>query len=226
MTLKHKKFKPLLPFFTLLICLVIAGTVFTKEPFRISEKLLNQAETSHGKDAVDRLIKWQNLIRLLDTAEEPEKLEKVNSFFNETIMFVNDIDLYGVKDYWATPIEFLSRGAGDCEDYSIAKFFTLKALGIDEGKLKITYVKALQYNIAHMVLSYYSEPGGEPVILDNLIDSITPAGQRTDLLPVFSFNGVGLWSAKERGQGKSASTDSNRLKAWRELQEKMSRNEM
>ncbi|MFO7786119.1 MAG: transglutaminase-like cysteine peptidase [Desulfatiglandales bacterium] len=204
------------------MCLALAGSVFTKETFRISEKVLKEAETGHGKDAVERLIQWQNLIRGDTSATDLEKLEKVNTFFNETILFVSDIDLYGVKDYWATPIEFLAMGAGDCEDFAIAKFFTLKALGIGEDKLNITYVKALQYNIAHMVLSYYSEPGAEPLILDNLVDSIKPAGRRTDLLPVFSFNGTGLWSAKQRGQGKPAGSGSSRLKHWRDLQERMS----
>jgi predicted transglutaminase-like cysteine proteinase len=144
-----------------------------------------------------------------------EKLAKVNSFFNK-LSYAEDIDLWGLQDYWATPIEFLCRGAGDCEDYAIAKYFTLKALGVLEEKLKITYVKALEQNRSHMVLAYYNHPGDEPLILDNLIDSIKPASQRTDLSPIFSFNGSGLWMAQQRN------TSGVRLKKWDELMRKMS----
>ncbi|HDR16065.1 MAG TPA: sulfate adenylyltransferase [Desulfobacteraceae bacterium] len=176
----------------------------------------------YGGDSVDRLLQWQELIHRNDSSTNHEKLEKVNSFFNGLIEFVDDIDLYGVRDYWATPIEFLARGAGDCEDFAIAKFFTLKMMGVKEDKLNITYVKALSYNIHHMVLTYYEEPGAEPLVLDNLVDSIEPAGNRPDLLPIFSFNGTGLWLAKERGRGKSAGS-SSRLKAWRDLLQRMAK---
>jgi predicted transglutaminase-like cysteine proteinase len=204
--------------------IVLAGvdTVYTKQTFRISEKVLENVGRMHGGDSVDRLLQWQELIHRNDSSNNHEKLEKVNSFFNGLIEFVDDIELYGVRDYWATPIEFLARGAGDCEDFAIAKFFTLKMMGVKEDKLNITYVKALSYNIHHMVLTYYEEPGAEPLVLDNLVDSIEPAGNRPDLLPIFSFNGTGLWLAKERGRGKSAGS-SSRLKAWRDLLQRMAK---
>jgi len=174
----------------------------------------------HGESSVNRLLQWQDLIRQDESITDRQKLEKVNSFFNELIEFVDDVAIYGVKDYWATPIEFLARGAGDCEDFAIAKFFTLKTMGVEEAKLNIAYVKALRYNIHHMVLTYYPEPGVEPLVLDNLVDHINPAGKRPDLLPIFSFNGTGLWLAKERGRGKSAGS-SSRLKAWSGLLHRM-----
>ena len=116
--------------------------------------------------------------------------------------------MWGVKDYWATPLEFLSRGAGDCEDYSIAKYFTLKELGVSEKKMRITYVKALKLRQAHMVLTYFETPRSVPLVLDNLIPTIKPATQRKDLLPVYSFNGSGLWLAKSRGSGKKVGSSS------------------
>ena len=119
----------------------------------------------------------------------------------------------------------LARCAGDCEDFAIAKFFTLKAMGVDEDKLNITYVKALQYNVHHMVLTYYSEPGAVPLVLDNLIDSIAPATKRPDLMPIFTFNGTGLWLAKQRGKGKLAGS-SSKLKAWGDLLQRMEGNEL
>jgi len=205
--------------------LVIAGPVLTELVFHFDKEFLKKAEEKCGKEAPARFSTWEDLIYQDKSPPDREKLEKVNHFFNSRIEFVSDIDLWGVQDYWATPIEFLCKKAGDCEDFAIAKFFTLKAMGVAEEKLNITYVKALQYNIAHMVLTYYSEPGAEPLVLDNLVDSINPASKRTDLLPVFSFNGAGLWTAKERGKGKLAGS-SDRLKPWQNLLQKMSENKL
>ncbi|HRZ78172.1 MAG TPA: transglutaminase-like cysteine peptidase, partial [Bacteroidales bacterium] len=94
-----------------------------------------------------------------------------------TARFVSDAELYGVADYWATPTEFIARGAGDCEDFAIAKYATLKAMGMDVAKLRITYVKSLTLDQAHMVLAYYPTPDAEPLILDNLNRLIKSAGQ-------------------------------------------------
>ncbi|NOR71630.1 MAG: sulfate adenylyltransferase, partial [Methylomarinum sp.] len=154
---------------------------------------------------------------------EKEKLKQVNDFFNQRIEFVDDIYLWGVNDYWATPIEFLAKGAGDCEDYSIAKYFTLKELGVSESKMRITYVKALKLNQAHMVLTYFSSPRAVPIVLDNLIPQIKSATDRKDLLPVYSFNGSGLWLAKARGSGKRVGS-SGRLNLWAELKQRMLNN--
>ncbi len=209
----------------LVACLAVAGPVGPREIFQISERVLQTAEAKYGREAAARLIRWQDLIRRDGGADDREKLEKVNAFFNDMIQFVDDIALYGVKDYWATPFEFIARAAGDCEDFAIAKFFTLKAMGVAEERLNITYVKALQYGIHHMVLTYYSHPGAEPLVLDNLIDTIHPASRRSDLLPIFSFNGTGLWLAKERGRGKLTGS-SSRLKAWEGLQARMAGDEL
>ena len=210
----------------LLICLAVATQVRTEEDFHLGRDVLRKAEDGYGVDAADRLRRWEALIKDGDGATDLEKLRQVNSFFNEMIRFVDDIDLYGVKDYWATPLEMLVRQAGDCEDFAIAKFFTLKALGVAEEKLNIAYVKSLQYNMMHMVLTYYGHPGTEPLVLDNLIDEIHPASRRPDLMPIFSFNGTGLWLAKERGQGKYTGSSSRRLKAWGNLLQRMADNAM
>ena len=72
-----------------------------------------------------------------------------------------------------------------------------------------------------MVLTYYPAPGAEPLVLDNLVDSIKPSSQRADLLPVYSLNGSGLWLANQRGKGKLVG-DSDRLKHWRTLIDRIS----
>lgn len=203
--------------------LLITGSVFTGEKFHIEQNVLQKAQEKYGQEARMRLVSWEDVLKRYSGAMDGEKLKKINSFINEKTVFVNDTDLYGVKDYWSTPVEFLSRGAGDCEDYAIAKYFSLKMMGISEEKLRIAYVKALQYNIFHMVMLYYSNPGAEPLILDNLVTTIKPASERRDLLPIFTFNGAGLWLAHDRGQGKLAGK-SSRLSAWNDLLQRMAEN--
>lgn len=219
-TITHK-FKWISRLLIFIIGLIISGPVITGENFRLNKDLLKKAEIKYGKDALRRLSSWEDLIRQDKSTSDLQKIEKVNTFFNKMIIFVNDADLWGVNDYWATPIETLCRGAGDCEDFAIAKYFTLRAMGVADNKLNISYVKALQYNMHHVVLAYYSKPGAEPVILDNLIDTIELASKRTDLMPIFSFNGTGLWLAHQRGQGKLAGA-SSRIVPWQELLSKMS----
>lgn len=84
----------------------------------------------------------------------------------------------------------------------------------------MTYVKALRPNQAHMVVTYYSTPKAIPLVLDNLIADILPATQRKDLIPVYSFNGSGLWLAKSRGKGQKVGK-SDRLKRWQNLLDRM-----
>ncbi len=208
---------------------IFLGAIFcafiVSAQFEISAVLLNKIQQKFGAEAITRVQLWQDLMKTDKNLPDQEKLKLVNQFFNRQIEFVDDIYLWGVKDYWATPIEFLVRGAGDCEDYSIAKYFTLKELGISEKKMRITYVKALKLRQAHMVLTYFETPRSVPVVLDNLISTIKLAIERKDLLPVYSFNGSGLWLAKARGSGKRVG-DSSRLNMWESLKARMLSNEL
>jgi len=166
-----------------------------------------------------RIDAWQRLLASEKQQTDQERLEVVNQFFNRQLRYQEDIDLWHEVDYWATPIQSLIKGAGDCEDYAIAKYFSLRRLGIPADKLRITYVKALRQNRAHMVLTYYSSPDAMPLVLDSLIDAIKPASQRTDLLPVYAFNGEGLWLTGAAGNKKVG--DTKRLSRWQDLLKKM-----
>ncbi len=126
-----------------------------------------------------------------------------------------------MNDYWASPLEFLGAGGGDCEDYSIAKYFSLLELGVPDERLRMVYVKALTYQQFHMVVAYYPTPSAVPLILDNINGAIQPATQRRDLVPIFSFNGSHLWLMKERGRGEMAGS-SSRLMLWTQLQQRLS----
>lgn len=185
-----------------------------------SEAFLARIEAKHDRFARQRFEEWQALIEDSKNLPEKEKLEVVNTFFNSNVQFIDDIMLWGREDYWATPAEMLAVGAGDCEDYSIAKYFTLKDLGVDEDKLRITYVKAIELDQAHMVLTYYETTRSMPLVLDNLIAEIEPANRRDDLVPVYSFNGAGLWLAKSRSEGQRVG-DSSRLSLWQDLEKRM-----
>ncbi|OWQ93934.1 hypothetical protein CDN99_02890 [Roseateles aquatilis] len=148
--------------------------------------------------------------------DERDRLALVNNFFNQRIAFKDDMEVWGQIDYWATPLEMLDKGAGDCEDYAIAKYMSLQSAGVAPAKLRMVYVRA-QFQgrpQAHMVLAYYPQPDAEPLILDNINPEIRPASLRPDLTPVFSFNGEGLWT------GVGATTAGNplvRLSMWRDL---------
>ena len=129
----------------------------------------------------------QKLILELQHKEEKVILEKVNDFFNK-VDYSTDEDTYDLKDYWATPFEFLARDEGDCEDYAIAKYLLLKHLGINSNKMYLTYVNVIDYNASHMVLSYFETQNSVPLILDNFEEELLLATQRTDLKPVHYFN--------------------------------------
>jgi len=166
-----------------------------------------------------RIDDWQNLLVSQKQLSEKDKLDVVNRFFNKQLRYVEDIDLWGQVDYWETPIEALWKGAGDCEDYAIAKYFSLRHLGVASEKLRITYVKALTQNRAHMVLTYYASPEAMPLVLDSLIDAIKPASQRPDLLPVYSFNAEGMWLSGAKSNQKVG--DTKRLSRWQDVLKKM-----
>ena len=151
----------------------------------------------------------------LKNANEDEKLLKVNNFFNQ-VTYKSDMSVWGVKDYWATRMEFLGRDKGDCEEYATAKYFTLKQLGVPTSKMYLSYVKATKQKIAHMVLTYYHKPGATPIVLDNVNKKLKLASKRTDLRPIYSFNASGLWQAKNKGKS-SQKVGRNNLKNWKSL---------
>jgi len=189
------------------------------ETLLLDEKVLSYIEQKYGMPARSRLESWDSLMRINRNIPESEKLSRVNDFFNQ-LRFISDDNHWQKKDYWATPIEFLSTNGGDCEDFALAKYFTLRELGVSDKKLRLTYVKAIRLNQAHMVLSYFETPSSEPFLLDNLDTEIRLASKRRDLVPVYSFNGKGLWLAKEREQGRLVGK-SSRIGRWTDIIERM-----
>lgn len=149
------------------------------------------------------LIDWQRVLMDSKDLAVVDKLRRVNEFFNRRIQFSNDQQIWRQSDYWATPMETLAKGQGDCEDFTIAKYFTLLSMDVPMEQLRLIYVKARiggsasTIQQAHMVLAYYPSSDTEPLVLDNLITDIRPAARRPDLQPVFSFNSQGIFSGAE-----------------------------
>ncbi len=184
-----------------------------------NQHLFDWVEKQYGEPARQRVEDLQTLVTLHLKDREVDKLAEVNRFFNK-VRYDEDYELWDQKDYWATPFEVLGLNAADCEDYALPKYFTLASMGVPEEKLRVTYVKSITLKQAHMVLAYYSSPAAEPVILDNLIPDIKPATARTDLVPVYSFNGADLWLSVNRVEGKKVG-GSDRIKRWQNFQKKL-----
>jgi len=202
----------------ILVLSLLCGAVLGAVDLDRMERL---ALSRHGPNTAKTVAEWRRTIDAVKSLTDRQKVERVNQFINSRVRWVEDIDNWLQKDYWATPLETLSRQAGDCEDYSILKYVTLLLAGVDVNKLRITYVKADVdgTDIAHMVLAYYPEPAAEPLILDNLVDVASPASSRTDLKPVYGFNSNGLWvGGAARPQIRDPAA---RLSRWRDLLQRM-----
>nr|WP_256261080.1 transglutaminase-like cysteine peptidase [Shewanella sp. NIFS-20-20] len=187
-------------------------------------KITRALSARYGERAGMRSTAWFKVLHANQMSSEADKLAAVNGFFN-LFRFVDDSKLWGDSNYWATPLEFIGANGGDCEDFAIAKFFSLLQLGIPEEKMRITMVKATSVNQYHMVLTYYETPGSIPLVLDNLDPQIKLATKRKDLLPVYSFNGKQLWLNKEKGQGKLAGSAS-KLEKWNNLRQRLNVNNL
>lgn len=115
--------------------------------------------------------------------------KNVNKLMNEKKYIVDDKN-WGKSDYWATPIEFLKYG-GDCEDFAIAKYTALRALGVPENRMRLLILQDLKKNMPHAVLVVYSEKG--PMILDNQIKEMRQADTIAHYKPIFSINRDAWW---------------------------------
>ena len=184
------------------------------------DRMLLLASQRYGNAGAASVVAWREMLTMSSADPEVSKLKRVNTFFNQKVRFDDDSKIWGVADYWATPLEVMGRGEGDCEDFAIAKYVTLRLMGVPSSKMRLTYVKARlggpqsQIVQAHMVLSYYQAPEDEPLILDNLITDIRPASRRPDLTTVFGFNAEGLWVG---GGVPRVTRSSQRLSRWQSV---------
>ena len=185
------------------------------------ERLRSGMQSRYGAAGVQRLGQWLTMLQAQKDRSLQHQLTVVNEFWNRAVVQTEDSMLWAQPDYWATPLETLGKGAGDCEDYVIGKYFSLLRLGVPGEKLRLIYVRARMggvgstQSIAHMVLGYYETPMAEPLVLDSMVDFLLPSSQRKDLTPVFSFNAQGVYVAG----AQPSSVD--RITRWRDLLTRM-----
>jgi len=173
---------------SLLLCnLASAQSLITKQVELDSKK-------KYGYQAQNRFIDIKSsLLDRLQNESDIKKLNFVNTWVNGT-SYASDKSVYGVSDYWATLYEFIGKNKGDCEDYTIAKYYILKELGIDPKRMKFTYViyKDRRGKLtSHMVLAYLKVPKPKSkkdiLILDNNNRFILPASKRSDIVKVIKM---------------------------------------
>lgn len=182
------------------------------------ETVARRAEQQFGREGGRRLNQWFSVLdRLAHESDARARLAEVNGFWNTAIREAEDMAVWRRDDYWATPLEALGRGRGDCEDFVIGKYFSLVHLGVPPEKLRLIYVRAQVdgRSVAHMVLGYYDKPDSEPLILDNLVHRIEPASRRRDLTPVFSFNAHAVFVKGSQSAGV------DRITRWQDLLARM-----
>jgi predicted transglutaminase-like cysteine proteinase len=203
--------------FTLFFIMAAIVAILLGSPeFSIAKVFMDKIEREYGIFAKRRAFALVQMINEARDLDEMGKMEKVNDFFNQT-PYALDKETWGVSDYWATRYEFIGKDKADCEDYVIAKYFTLRDLGIPASKLFMTYAKSLKFKTAHMVLTYYATPRSLPLVLDNYNYKILPASQRDDLIPIYSFSGDELFNAKQAQIGKMVPAAAKQNRPWDEL---------
>jgi predicted transglutaminase-like cysteine proteinase len=200
--------------------MIIVNLAYAQKPY-VDKKTLKRIERKYKRFAKKRFFYQQKTLNSLKKATEEEKLDGVNRFYND-VRYMSDRKVYGKKDYWATPLEFLGKDKGDCEDYVISKYFALLYLGVSSKKLFFTYVRSTKFKAAHMVLTYFKTPRSEPLILDNNNQKIFPASKRKDLRPIYNFNGESLTKATRKGNGAKVNSQKANTK-WNELKRNMKR---
>ncbi len=185
------------------------------DPAALQQQLLAR----FGRERVALLTDWLHAVSQSKAVEDEAKLVRINDFINRNILYDSDHGIWQQSDYWATPLETIGQGAGDCEDFAIIKYVSLRMAGVADHKLRLIYVKARVDSFggstqqAHMVLAYYATPNASPLILDNLDKQIQAASKRSDLQPVFSFNSEAIYAGAS-GKEKSTIGGIGRLSRW------------
>lgn len=183
----------------------------------VSNSEVSKARTQYGELAARRLQALQTLIEDNQTRPERLKLNLVNDFFSK-VTFRDDKHVWRKTDYWATPAELLAKDQGDAEDFAIAKYFSLLALGVDQKKIYFSYVTSTRLKKSHIVLTYFRSPRSEPLVLDSLTDRILRASARKDLIPIYSFNAKDLQNNSQSGSKKDFS---NSMHQWSQMLNRM-----
>ena len=136
---------------------------------------------------------WRQLVSRLADKPRRERIDKVNAFFNR-IPYVVDASNWGVADYWATPLQFLSR-SGDCEDYAIAKYVTLRQLGFSSDEMRVVVLDDTNLRVPHAILTVAD--GDRLLVLDNQIPDVVDSKRILHYKAIYSINENRWWLHKK-----------------------------
>lgn len=201
-----------------MVLVLLLGIIFPAsalDPVALQQQLI----TRFGPARVVLLKDWLQMVSSAKALPDEQKLRQVNDFININISFEDDLSVWQQSDYWATPLETIGQGRGDCEDFAIIKYVSLRMAGIPASKLRLIYVKARLKTAAgpvqqaHMILAYYDTPNADPQVLDNIDTTIRHASARPDLQPVFSFNSECIFTGVS-GKDKASAGGFGRLSRW------------
>jgi len=160
------------------------------EPFTKWTSMFGRFEKAATGTTGQRIMNdWKRDLMAYQGLPLRQMAEGVNALVNKT-EYIEDANNYGQSDYWATPIEFFTRG-GDCEDFAIAKYVSLRALGVPESRMRIAIVQDLKKNIPHAILIVYTDEGA--MVLDNQNKRALDASSISHYKPIFSINRTAWW---------------------------------
>lgn len=198
----------------ILILILIYNTFLNSKELLLTNKELDYIKESPKKSyIINRFKKFKEMRKKALTLPTNKKLAYVNAFFNK-ILPVHDATKYNYDDYWATRKEFIIEGQGDCEDYVIAKYFTLLELGIDKKNLYFAVVQVKGKTSYHMNLLYLKTLDAVPLVLDNLSFKVVPLPIRKKLEPKFAFNEYDSYALLKNGLGKKVKIDWGEVNKW------------
>jgi len=135
---------------------------------------------------------------------------EINDDINQFASFPDDM-IWGKEDYWATPKEFYAKSGGDCEDYAIAKYFSLRHAGIPARSLKLANILLDDGETNHMILIYK-----EKFVLDNIVSRVTPINEYLDFKMMYKFNETGVYF-----NGLSGKVSAGHIPKWQNVLNKM-----
>lgn len=143
--------------------------------------------------------RWQQMLNEVRSETRQRQLNLVNTYMNTHRYIVDPIN-WGVNEYWAIPNEFLKK-FGDCEDYAIAKYLSLRALGWNPDDMSIVVLQDMNLRVMHAVLIV--KFNGANMLLDNQITLVIDSEKVHHYKPIYSLNEKGWWrhSPKRRGAG-------------------------
>jgi predicted transglutaminase-like cysteine proteinase len=172
------------------------GLAMVSQWHRVLRRMSGRSE-ARGRCAADEsrcpsrgMRAWLQFRQGVADLDRNAQLQAVNRFFNRW-PYKSDREVYRVKEYWATPAEFMAR-SGDCEDYAIAKFFALRELGFGNDQMRIAIVYDRLRRRGHAVLAVNLDD--DVLILNNQTDAIAPPARYENFVPRYLVNETTLWT--------------------------------